>query len=466
MLIMFNSKHYAEKYPKNNAGWFREWTIFLLLLFGTSLFAADRCEYLGNDQRTGYVDVSVPANPKVEWVFNERHPPIHAWKEPVREVQHIDFDYSAQICITQGLVIFGSSADHTVRALGLKTGRQQWIRRLGAPVRFAPEPGDNCIYIAGDDGFVRRLETETGEERWKFRTGPANTRCIGNDQLISRWPSRSGVLPDGERLYCTGGMWARDGVFIYCLNAKTGKVVWKNETSGFHFSQMPHYEGFNGVSPQGNLVLYKGVLYVPAGRAEPAFFDAATGKLLHYETGVGYKAHFPGGSWVTAFGDRVWFKRRHNHSDQPVGQKIIDPIPGIGSGIIGWNYRTGRPEIALTDRSLAAVKGDIMILSGAGPVIRVSHTKLNEINKQYTKDGKGIKWDPNATRPPKEKYPFVGNSFAKAKQPGKISPMLVSPLPYKEWETDIGRVFTMMIADDKVIAGGRGVVSVLDVASG
>jgi SAM-dependent methyltransferase len=44
--------------------------------------------------------------------------------------------------------------------------------------------------------------------------------------------------------------------------------------------------------------------------------------------------------------------------------------------------------------------------------------------------------------------------------------MMMSPLPYKEWETDIGRVFTMMIAGDKVVAGGRGTVNVLDLETG
>jgi outer membrane protein assembly factor BamB len=433
----------------------------------TASLAAETCEYLGNDQRTGYVDAQPPEDFSIAWTFHERHAPMHAWQDPTREVQHIDFDYSSQLCVTDGLVIFGSSADHTLRALDLTTGKQQWKLHLGAPIRFAPEPGDGCIYVAGDDGFVRCLATKTGEELWKLRTGPRDTHCMGNDQLISRWPCRSGVLLAGDKLYCTGGMWSRDGVYIYCLDAGTGTIIWKNDTSGFHYSVLPHSEGYNGVSPQGNLVLYKGILYVPAGRAEPAFYDATTGELLHCETGVGYKAHYPGGSWVMAFGDRVWFKRRQNHQgDQAVRDEVMDPIPGFGSGIIGWNYKTGLPEIALTDKNLAVVKDDTMILSGAGPVIRLSYAKINEANREYNKDGKSLKVDPNVKSPGKQ-YGFLGNFMAQAKnRPNRVTPMMMSPLPYQEWETDIGRVFTMMIAGDKVIAGGRGTVKMLDLETG
>ena len=49
-----------------------------------------------------------------------------------------------------------------------------------------------------------------------------------------------------------------------------------------------------GVSPQGYLAMCGDVLVVPCGRATPAFFDAATGKLIYHES----EGLFPGGAWT------------------------------------------------------------------------------------------------------------------------------------------------------------------------
>jgi outer membrane protein assembly factor BamB len=67
----------------------------------------------------------------------------------------------------------------------------------------------------------------------------------------SHWPARSGVLIEDDKLFFTAGMWSRDGVFIYCLDPRDGSVVWRNDTSGYHFATLPHSTGYAGVAPQG-----------------------------------------------------------------------------------------------------------------------------------------------------------------------------------------------------------------------
>ncbi len=95
-------------------------------------------EYLGNNQRSGYVHASVPASPVLLWTYKERHPPRTAWPEPFGELQFIDFDYADQVTIGDGLAYFGSSADHTVRALDIAGGEEQWAFHTEGAVRFAP----------------------------------------------------------------------------------------------------------------------------------------------------------------------------------------------------------------------------------------------------------------------------------------------------------------------------------------
>jgi len=456
-----------------------------------AVLAASVCvlgsEYLGNKQRTGDAGCDVPAKPVLQWKVYERHAPRHAWKEPGRELQFIDFDYADQCTFDDSSVYFGSSADHTVRSLALRTGREQWVFYTGGPVRFAPAVWNGRVYVASDDGLIYCLDAAKGTELWRFRPGRGTTMCIGNEQLVSRWPARSGVLIDTDgmkpghaRLYCTGGMWSRDGVVVACLDAVTGKVLWKNDTSGFHFMRMPHASGFGGVAPQGYLVRYKDVLYVATGRAEPAFFNAETGKLIYYETGVGYKPHYPGGSWVMAAYDRLWFKRRQNHVEENVRYGERDPGPSYTSGIIAWSYATGKPEMALTDKTLAAVKGDVMIMAGYGPLIRVSYNRLKREYTKYWRNGKTVAIDPHLSDP---KVEYIGPKLQRLKRQlgrrrrmprqGKRArripapaPNWMTPLPMAEWKADIGRVYTLMIAGDKVLAGGRGRVTLLDLDTG
>jgi len=76
--------------------------------------------HLGNAQRTAYVDAEIPAAPAKQWIYLEKHRPRHAWPEPNREVQYIDFDYATQVAIAEDTVFFGSSADHKVYAIDLK----------------------------------------------------------------------------------------------------------------------------------------------------------------------------------------------------------------------------------------------------------------------------------------------------------------------------------------------------------
>jgi len=394
-------------------------------------------EYLGNNQRSGYTDGAVPAKPALRWTYRQRHRPKTAWPEPFGELQFIDFDYADQVTIDKGRVYFGSSADHTIRALDVDSGGEQWVFHTEGPVRFAPVLCKDRLCAVSDDGHLYCLKASNGELVWKRRLAPGHERCIGNGQMVSKWPCRSGVLVEGDRLYTTAGMWSGDGVIIYCLDARTGRVIWRNDTTGNRWMLLPHGSGYGGVSPQGYLALYKGTVYVAAGRSAPAIFDAATGKLLFHEIGLGYKAHYPGGSWIMAAHDWVMFKRQHNYKDTDVKTAEYE-LGRNAEGIILYNYRTGNPEIATVGGRVvaAAVEGDL-VLAGAGSVIRVNAAELRDAYKAHKQVGKQ-----------------------------KGGPKYYDPTPLAKWDTDIGRVYTLLIAGDTIIAGGKGTITLLDVTSG
>ena len=127
-----------------------------MLLFLTIVQIALASEFLGNNQRTAYTSATIPTNPALLWTYKERHPPRTAWPEPFGELQFIDFDYSDQVTIGEGLTYFGCSADHTVRALDVKSGKEQWVFYTEGPVRFAPVLFKDCLFVASDDGHLYR----------------------------------------------------------------------------------------------------------------------------------------------------------------------------------------------------------------------------------------------------------------------------------------------------------------------
>ena len=415
--------------------------------------------YMGDARRTGTVEAVVPASPVLQWVYHEKHPPRHAWAEPNREMQYIDFDYATQTAVGGGKVFFGSSADHKACAIDLKTGAEAWTFTTEGPVRFAPVVRGDRVYVASDDGHLYCLQAATGKEVWKFRGGPSAGKLIGNDQMISHWPARSGVLVEGDKLYVTAGMWSRDGVFLYCLDAADGKVIWRNDTSGYHFATLPHSTGYAGVAPQGYLVLHRGNLYVPTGRGAPACFDAATGEFLWYENGLGYKPHQPGGSRVMAWKDWVIFKRRSQHSEENVRYEQRDPAQGAASGLYAIFANTGKVAWSLTDKNIVAGRGKSLILGGQGPVIKADIDELMAGYAKYWNGSKNLGHDKNISA--------SGVNYTKS-GPGKLIPIpaWMSPLPYKKWAADVGRVFVLLCAGDTILAGGRGTVSGIDFNTG
>jgi len=235
------------------------------------------------------------------WAYEPAQPPRPAWPEPGKELHRIDFDYAFQPVAAGGLVYFGSSADDTVRALNAATGECVWRFTTAGPIRFAPAIAGGRAYVASDDGRLYCLDAATGATIWAFRAGPEDRQLLGNGRLISRWPLRSGVLVDGAVVYATAGMWPTQGVYVFALDADTGRQLWCNDGSGNIFINLPHCgsSGFDGVAPQGCLALAGDTLLVPTGRSVPAAFDRRTGRRLYYRPAISTK---DGGAWVAAAG--------------------------------------------------------------------------------------------------------------------------------------------------------------------
>ncbi len=242
--------------------------------------AADWPTYQGDAIRSGFTAETIPNQLRLRWQFNAGLPPQPAWPTSER----MDFDLAFQPIIVGDLVVFGSSADDQVYALDAKTGAIRWRFFSEGPIRFAPAAWKDRVFVASDDGFLYALALADGKVLWKHRAGPGAEKVFGNERMISHWPTRGGPVVLEDKVYFTGGIWPSDGVFIHALDAESGKAVWANSETGRILMKQPHggAEALSGVAPQGYLVATADALIVPTGRAVPAVFDRADGKLRYY----------------------------------------------------------------------------------------------------------------------------------------------------------------------------------------
>ena len=261
---------------------------FCLALLAAAPAAADWPAYRHDARRSGITDEALPLPLAKVWTYVCAQKPRPAWPPRVKLLNRTDYDYAPQLVVANGMVIFGSSADDTVRAVDATTGRERWHFTAGGPIRLAPQIYQGKVYFAADDGVVYCLDLESGRRRWAFRAAPWPDRMAGNNRIISRWPCRTGVVVSGGAVYCTAALWTNDGVYIYALDAATGDKLWVNgkgaftgkrfqdSSSGNHQGEF----GFGGLTPDGPLLFDRDVLVAPRGHAAPFRVSAASGQLL------------------------------------------------------------------------------------------------------------------------------------------------------------------------------------------
>ncbi len=243
---------------------------------------ADWPTYRGDAARTGATKETVSGSFRPAWRYVSPAPPKLAWSSGEGRVveghllgHRVKFDDALHPVIADGKVFFGSSVDHQLHCIDLKTGAPLWTFYTGGPIRLAPTVADGLVLFGSDDGRVYCLDASSGREIWKLRAGPADEWILARGEMISRWPIRTGVLVRNGIAYFGAGIFPHEDVFLYAVEADTGRIVWKQDNIS------PLDAGRNDLSPQGYLLASENYLVVPSGRSLPAVFDIKTGRLLH-----------------------------------------------------------------------------------------------------------------------------------------------------------------------------------------
>ncbi len=243
---------------------------------------ADWPTYLHDNSRVGYTSESLDAPLLKRWEVASPSAPQMAWAGEDGRVfeghemrNRIRFDDVFQVAVAEGRVFFGSSVDGRVYCRNLTTGREEWAFFTNGPIRLAPMIADGKLFIGSDDGCAYCLDAGTGKLVWKLRAGPNDEEILARGRMISRWPVRTGVLVEEGIAYFGAGVFPHETVYLYAVEAGSGKVLWKNDA----ISQDD--AGRNDLSPQGYLLATQEVLFVPSGRSLAASFDRATGAIIN-----------------------------------------------------------------------------------------------------------------------------------------------------------------------------------------
>ncbi len=260
--------------------------VFSVAILASALAqAADWPTERGNNSRTASTADVLPMPLESRWSIAAPAVPRLAWSsaegrtiEGKLIAHRIRFDDAFRTVIAGGKVYFGSTVDHQVRCVDVKTGQIDWTFFTGGPVRLAPTVAGDRLLFGSDDGKVYCVDRRTGAAIWEHRVAPRDEWLLARGEMISKWPIRTGVLVHRGNAYVGAGIFPHEDIFLEGLDLATGRRVWGVDNVSSQDA------GRNDLSPQGDLLAKDDLLVVPSGGSLPGAFDLKTGALLHKRT--------------------------------------------------------------------------------------------------------------------------------------------------------------------------------------
>ena len=131
-----------------------------------------------------------------------------------------------------------SSVRATIDETNVQSLKLAWKVAMPDAVSAPPSVVAGVVYIGAWDGVMYALDAATGAVRWTFEVDcqnailPIPPRCLAPGQ---REPNRTGTdggLIVGAAAVHDGKVYFGGGRTLYCLNASTGKLIWKRVLCG------------------------------------------------------------------------------------------------------------------------------------------------------------------------------------------------------------------------------------------
>jgi outer membrane protein assembly factor BamB len=351
-------------------------SVFAVVFQPVSLLSANDANdwetYRGDYQRSGSTqsDLSFPL--RAVWTSRAPAELRLAWSAAEGRVMEgklighrVRFDDAFRTVVSDGRVYFGSSVDHHVHCVDLRSGETLWTFTTGGPVRLAPTVSGPYLLFGSDDGQVYCVDKASGALRWTRRPSTRNEWLLARGEMISKWAVRTGVLVHEGIAYYGAGIFPHEDVYLEGVDLETGEVRWRAD----HISSQD--AGRDDLSPQGYLLAEGNLLFVPSGRSLPAAFDLTTGQMLHKRT------H----SWRTTAGGVVGGTRAllsdgQIYSGGPHHYLAMDQ----NSGDVGFAWIDGR-QMSVQDDQAYVVTGTHL-----ARLDRIPHAEASRERQKLTLD--------------------------------------------------------------------------------
>ncbi len=179
---------------------------FLAALALSKTLAGDWPMHRGGPALNGRADEAAPAKAVLRWTFKAGAP------------------VKGGAAIVGGRVFFGDDKG-VIHCVGLADGAEAWNFKTESTIEATPLVLDGLCYVGASDGFLYTLDAATGALKWKHETGD---KILGG----ANWTK----VPESDATGAAGAKWVLVGSYdftMYCLEAVSGKVVWKLETENF-----------------------------------------------------------------------------------------------------------------------------------------------------------------------------------------------------------------------------------------
>jgi outer membrane protein assembly factor BamB len=175
--------------------------VYLCSSVVNSLFAQDWPQFRFNHALTGVTTATVPDNLKLLWTYDAGTDPIES-----------------SAAIADGVVYVGSASGLLI-AVDLATGKERWKYKTAQDVEEsspAVSAASGTVFVGDLSGMFHAVDTATGKAKWTFKTG-------------SEIKSSPVVFIDAGVEKVLIGSYDQT---LYCLNAKTGEVLWRFTIKG------------------------------------------------------------------------------------------------------------------------------------------------------------------------------------------------------------------------------------------
>jgi outer membrane protein assembly factor BamB len=421
--------------------------------------AEDWPTYQHDNQRSGITPEALKLPLNEVWRYAAPNAPRPAWPDPAKYdfAQSNDnplrprevYDRAFHTVVAEGVLYFGSSADDKVYALDAATGEERWRFFTDGPVRLAPSVYEGKVYFGSDDGCAYCLRASDGALVWKREPAKTGRGIPGNGRVISVHPVRTGVLvSDGVAYFCAG-LFPEEDVYIYAVDAHTGKEVWKTvpDPQAFmkEFTRGKRTARQFALSPQGYLLASESRLYLPTGRTSPAIVDRNTGEVLGlFNCGVG-----DGGTYAL------------------LANGTLTSWPGVQ--LTAFNADTQEKVAAFPGRCLVVTDAVSYLLSdrAVSALDRAVFDKVNADRRALGDKAGRLQRHLKDVRRGKESL-ADGETEESVRKEIDAARQAIKDSAGREyvWTTPCGECFTVILASDTLFTGGDGSVTAYGTSDG